>query len=562
MPSAADRKPAAAATAAKALSVLDHIGHSGEAPRFKDLAERTGLPKPTLHRMLSALLDFGLVRYRPSDQAYVLGHKVLELASRMRSEADIRTAAGAELLRLSQVTGEVAHLALLDGLQVVYADEQRAPQAIRAHYGAEKRLPLHCSAVGKALLAFLDPAQRDDVVGRLDLTRYTSATLTDASALRAELHLVKARGYAIDNEEHEAGTCCVAAPILDSQGEALAAIGVTGPAFRLPVDRRHELGSEVMAAATLVSERLRSSLPQRQRVRRMGSGIEQARCVLPATAFLGDSPVWDAAAQVLLWVDMLAPSLHRFDPRTGRDASLPLSTLVSCVALRERGGLIATTQNGFAFLDQATGTLTPLREVEQDRPNNRFNDGKCDRQGRFWAGTMSMVGEPAAAALYRLGHDLGVQKMEDRIGTTNGIAWSPDDRLMYFTETVRRTIYVYDFDPDCGRISNRRVFAQVPEQRGVPGGLTVDSDGFVWSANWDGWCVTRYDPNGQVERVVPLPVPRPTSCMFGGADLETLFITSARIRLSSSQLAHAPLSGSVFAVPAPARGIAEPAFKG
>jgi sugar lactone lactonase YvrE len=151
--------------------------------------------------------------------------------------------------------------------------------------------------------------------------------------------------------------------------------------------------------------------------------------------------------------------------------------------------------------------------------------------------------------------------MERNIGISNGLGWSPDDRLMYFTDTLARTIYVYDFDVDEGVIRNRRVFAQSPDNMGVPDGLAVDSEGFVWSAQWDGWQVIRYSPKGTIDRIVSLPVPRPTSCTFGGPDLSTLYVTSARIRLSGSQLAEAPLSGSVFAYESGVRGLPDNIFR-
>jgi sugar lactone lactonase YvrE len=145
---------------------------------------------------------------------------------------------------------------------------------------------------------------------------------------------------------------------------------------------------------------------------------------------------------------------------------------------------------------------------------------------------------------------------------SNGLGWSPDDRRFYFTDSGTRRIYVYDYDIETGAVAGRRTFVALPEGMGVPDGLAVDAEGFVWSAQWDGWCVTRYDPDGRVDRVINLPVPRPTSCAFGGPDLSTLYITSARIRLSAQQLAEAPLSGSVFALATATRGLPETPFAG
>jgi sugar lactone lactonase YvrE len=169
---------------------------------------------------------------------------------------------------------------------------------------------------------------------------------------------------------------------------------------------------------------------------------------------------------------------------------------------------------------------------------------------------------PGHGSLYRLDPDGGVTRMDEGFQVSNGLGWSPDNRHFYFTDSGQKRIYVYDFDLDRGLVANRRTFVQLPDGVGSPDGLAVDAEGFVWSAHWDGWCITRYDPDGKVDRVFNLPVPRPTSCAFGGPDLTTLFVTSARIRLSARQLAEAPLSGSVFAIQTGVRGLPDTPFAG
>lgn len=549
------RRRGSAATPLKALSLLDIVAASDRGLNFTDLLQASGLPKPTLHRMLQTLLESGLVRLRPADRTYAIGLKVLDLARRLRRDSEIRAAAQPSLAEVSAITGEATNLALLDGLHVAYADGHRTSQAIRTYYAADRRLPLHCSAVGKAILAFLDPQSAAAILGRLDLTAYTSATLTDLGALAADLAAVRSRGYAIDDQELELGIRCVAAPIIDVDGDVLSSIGMTGPVLRLSIERCHEIGADVMAAAAEISRRLRSQLSA-PTVRRVGAG-SPVTCVQPATAFLGDSPVWDSSAGVLWWVDILAPALHRLDPATGLGSSLPLTGLVSALALRQGGGFVAAAESSFALLGPESGVLQSVGDVEVREFGLRFNDGKCDRQGRFWAGTMSMARDASAACLYRLDPDGRAQLMESGIGTTNGLGWSPDDRIMYLTDSQRQAIFAYDFEPKSGGISKRRLFAEVPQDRGEPGGLTTDADGYVWSANWGGWCITRYAPDGRVDRIVPMPVPRPTSCSFGGPDLKTLYITSARIRLNSAQLAQAPLSGSVFGLATEVGGLEE-----
>ncbi len=238
-----------------------------------------------------------------------------------------------------------------------------------------------------------------------------------------------------------------------------------------------------------------------------------------------------------------------------------MTELVGAVVPRRGGGLIAATERAIRTI-APDGTVGTLCTPETDRPGNRFNDAKCDRAGRFWVGSLAIDTTPAKGALWRIDADGTATRMDDGHHISNGLGWSPDDRRMYFTDSGKRVIWVYDFDADAGTLSNRRPFVDVPESTGVPDGLAVDEEGFVWSAGWDGWNITRYAPDGRVDRVVHLPVPRPTSCAFGGPDRRTLFITTARIRLSAGLLAEAPLSGSILAVDVLVRGQAETRFAG
>jgi sugar lactone lactonase YvrE len=184
--------------------------------------------------------------------------------------------------------------------------------------------------------------------------------------------------------------------------------------------------------------------------------------------------------------------------------------------------------------------------IERNRPGNRTNDGKCDAIGRVWIGTMDAAERAFTGALYRIDQDGSPTLMLDDIGVSNGLDWSPDGTSLYYTDSMRRLIWRFPFDMQSGTLGSREVFANVPQDQGCPDGLTVDAEGFVWSAHWDGWRVTRYDPRGSVERVLRLPVPRVTSLCFGGPDLDTLYMTSARIGLTSEQLLEAPLSGALF----------------
>ena len=281
--------------------------------------------------------------------------------------------------------------------------------------------------------------------------------------------------------------------------------------------------------------------------------------LLPARNKLGEGPLWHPGEKALYWVDIEGDSFQCYFPDTGKQETFPVGQPVGCLAFREKGGLLLALRDGIGFWDLKTGSLEMITNPEESRENARFNDGKVDRQGRFWAGT---IGDDDQSALYRLDPNGSVHTMETGITISNGIGWSPDDKTMYYTDSAVRRIYAYDFNPASGEISNRRDFVKVPTTEGFPDGLTIDSEGFIWSAQWDGWRVTRYDPDGKVERVVYMPVQRPTSCVFGGEDLSLLFITSAWTGLHETDLREQPLAGDLFLIQTEITGKPVNYFKG
>jgi sugar lactone lactonase YvrE len=294
--------------------------------------------------------------------------------------------------------------------------------------------------------------------------------------------------------------------------------------------------------------------------------------IIETGAILGESPVWSVRDRVLYWVDIKAPAIHRFDPATRIDRSWPVAQEIGSIALRQGGGLVAALRDGFALIEPDLTTLEWITDPETDQPLNRFNDGKCDRQGRFWSGTMhDPPGPPETyferdpvGVLYRLDVDDSCHAMADGILVSNGLAWSPDGTAMYFTDSPRRTIWTYDCDPATGNLGQRRTFAEIPEApgRGTGDGATVDAEGFYWSAEFRGSRLVRYAPDGTADRTVDLPVSRPTSCAFGGDGLATLFVTSAKIMLNAAELAAEPLAGALFALDVGVGGLAEAEFTG
>jgi sugar lactone lactonase YvrE len=286
------------------------------------------------------------------------------------------------------------------------------------------------------------------------------------------------------------------------------------------------------------------------------SDIEQ---VLHIQNVLGEGPLWHPEEQALYWVDIQAHCFYRLDPATGQYKHFEVGMPVGALAFRAAGGLVLATKNGFAYWQPGSYPLDFIADPEADKPESRFNDGAVDRQGRFWAGTM---GKGPTSCLYRLDPDGSVHTMETGVEISNGIGWSPDNKIMYYTDTPKKIIYAYDFDPASGAIENRRTFVATPAEAGGPDGLTVDSEGFVWSARWDGWKITRYDPAGQVEREIQVPVQRPTSCTFGGPELNELYITSASTGLSEAEKAKQPMAGDILRLKTEIKGLPEPKFLG
>lgn len=294
--------------------------------------------------------------------------------------------------------------------------------------------------------------------------------------------------------------------------------------------------------------------------------------IIETGAILGESPVWSARDNALYWIDIKAPAIHRFDPATRTDTAWPVSQEIGSIALRQGGGLVAGLRDGLATVGTDMVTLDWIIDPEADKPINRFNDGKCDRQGRFWSGTMyDPPGPPDAyferepvGILYRLDGDHSCHLMEDNILVSNGLAWSPDGTVMYFTDSPRRTIWAYDFDTASGDLGERRVFAEIPQDpgRGTCDGATVDAEGYYWSAEFRGSRLVRYAPDGTVERTVDLPVSRPTSCAFGGHGMATLFVTSAKIMLSEAELAAEPHAGALLTLDVGVCGLPEAEFPG
>lgn len=533
----------------KGLSLLSMIAEAPHPLRFGELMRYSAMPKTTLHRILQTLIDYRLIRFDEPSQSYRLGLRLFEMAHKVWSEFDLRSAAEPELLRLRDLAEETTRLGVLEDESVLVIDQRDHVQAMRMANAVGSRLPAGASAIGKAMLAYRPPEELHAYLAARSLQPLTPNSILSPEEFHREMNLIKARGYAVSIEESTLGVSGVAAPILDHRGEAIGAISISGPAFRLPPDRLHTLGRDVIEAARRISGNVGETFMSiSNAVSPVHAVDSHVQCVIPSSAFLGEAPYWVAGSQSLLWVDILAPAINLSAVAGGETRATPLTELVGVVVPRRRGGYVAATQSGFRSLDLQTGQMATLATPPGGMTGRRFNDGKCDAMGRFWAGTLALDAAPDRGSLYRLDVDGSIHEIESGFHICNGLGWSQDSKLFYLADSGSRTIYVYDYDLMSGELSNKRPFITFDASDGTPDGLAVDEKGYVWCAMWDGWAVKRIAPDGTVDRTIDLPIPRPTSCAFGGSDLKTLYITSARIRLSATQIAAAPLSGSVFSL--------------
>lgn len=279
--------------------------------------------------------------------------------------------------------------------------------------------------------------------------------------------------------------------------------------------------------------------------------------VLAPGARLAEGPIWDARSERLVWVDVLANRVYLTDTNTGASDEIETPLHVGAVVPRAGGGFVAALQDGFWVIGM--GPPEVITRVPEARLSLRFNDGKCDPAGRFWAGTMAYDESPAAGALYRLGPDGRARRVLDGVSISNGLAWSTDGLTMYYIDSPTQRIDAFSFAPSTGEISDRRMLVRIPPEAGVPDGMTIDAEGGLWVALWGGSAVHRY-LDGRLDRVVQLPVSNPTSCAFGGPGLDELFVTSASEWLSVRERAAQPLAGSIFRLRPGVRGIPPTTF--
>lgn len=275
----------------------------------------------------------------------------------------------------------------------------------------------------------------------------------------------------------------------------------------------------------------------------MARGMGDFTVACDTADVLGEGPIWDPRLRRLMWLDLERALVHSVGAVDGDVESQPVSSSLTAIGLRAAGGYVVAARAGLGFWSPGWREMEVVEHPERERGVGRFNDGAVDPWGCFWAGS---TGPGASSALYRLDPDRSVRTMRTGITVSNGLDWSPDARTMYFTDSRACCITVFDLDPADGSIVGERPFVSTVGEPGVPDGLAVDEDGFVWSVRWGGAAIYRYDPRGRLDRKIPLPMRYPTSCAFGGDELDCLFVTSASAPFVDEDRSQQPLAGSVL----------------
>lgn len=531
----------------KALNLLDLIAASPGEHRAQSLADELGLPRSTVYRIINTLQQRGLVRVEASGQGYFPGFRFLEYAQAVWPIPDLPMLAMTEIRWLHELSGETVYFAAPGGANMIIIQKIMSLYPISTGAPLGSLRPLYCSGMGKAHLAALAPAEREALIGRMSFERVTDRTITDPAQLRAQLDVFRLRGYAIDDEEFMEGVRCVSAAVPGDGDVPLGAFTVSGPCYRMTLERAHQLGPEVATAARRLGEAVRRQGGVRPRARPDGGQVPLAS---NGRSFLGKSPSWDAATGSLLWLDALAPAIMRSG--AGESPAPPRSEVMAqftapAMALTAigEGRWFVATEKGAMIVDR-NARFTSLSPA---LPLDLLAGLTCachDPDGQIWLGIGETSASPTGPGLYRLADGKPVLEAELPAAPTD-ILIDPAGRYLYAALREAGEIVRFRIGPD-GTCAGRETVARVDAIHGRPMALTLEEPDHLWVALWDGWSLARLRRDGSDMRLLSLPVPRPTGLTFGGEDGDLLYVTSGRIGLTPQQIAEAPASGGVFAL--------------
>ncbi|MDE1169523.1 MAG: IclR family transcriptional regulator C-terminal domain-containing protein [Pseudomonas sp.] len=508
----------------KAMDVLEAIGSRPEGVSQAELAVQMGLPRTTLYRIIASLIDRGMIRRDPVRKVYRLGFRYLELVRNAYLMPDLVAAASFELRALRDLTGETSYLAVLDGNQVMSLERCDGAHTQRSAAAMGQSKPVYCTGQGKAILAALDEARREEVLKGLTLAALTPLTITDRRQLQAELKITRARGYAIDDEEIVLGVRCVAAAIRDNAGKVRGALSVAGPAYRLTLNRLELLGPELADAARRVGSQLSES-----QVRLTDS---EAQLVPGPWSFHGAFARWCDATQRLFWADTLAPAIRVLDAQGERIVARFDGPI--CALELHRDGLMVGHASGWSLID-ASGLEHPLAHW----PGKRLLSLAVHPCGSLWA----CLATPTGCEIGEL--DVQGELLEPRAfqEPVSAFGWDAKGESLYAVGPDSGSIFVLR-----GQGGGVRRLATLPKGSGRLSGLALDSQGGVWTTLRDGWSLVRFAADGSLDRMIGLPVPSPTDLAFCGPSNDTLYITTSRHDLAMEALGNAPASGHLLHV--------------
>jgi IclR family transcriptional regulator, acetate operon repressor len=506
----------------KALDVLDLVGNAPAGLSQNDISEQLALPRTTVYRLLATLVTRGFLRRDPVRKVYCLGFRCFEMARQTHAMPDLVAAAATELRALRDLTGETSYLATLEGSEVISLERYDGAHSQRSSAALGQRKPLYCTSQGKAILSAMAPEARDALVRDITLKPLTPYTHTDRRRLQADLKIIAARGWSMDDEEIVLGVRCVGAPVVDPGGHVRGAISVAGPAWRITRERAELLGPEVAEAA----RRIGAQMGKPSSV----VGDPETMAIEGPWAFQGGLPRWCPTTGRLYWADLLAPALRCFD---GSQDRLLLNVEAPILGLAFRDGDLVLAHEAGVLRITPEGLSAPLTTW----PGGTLLALCNAPDGKLWAAMAttqdgSVIGEIQPGGLFDPYWTL------DEL--VQALCWDPAGEHLYATAPGSGSLLMLR----TGSSAVRRL-ASLPKGSGRVSGLAIDAQGGAWTALRDGWSVVRVAPDGSLDRVMGLPVSCPTDVALAG---ERLYITTARQPVALDALEKAPLSGRLLCV--------------
>lgn len=525
----------------KALGLLDIVKTAASGMDMSGLVKESGLARPTAYRMVAALVEEGFLAQDASGRTVKLGPKLLELAQTVWSDGDLRSAAMVELERLVMGrSGARAQLFVRSGQQMTCIEEALGNG--RSGHQIGQSCPVLESAAGRAVIAFGAWGQIDEELQAL----LPGTPTVNLSVLKTELGVARSRFYAMYGDE-AAGQMAVSAPVFDFTGKPVAALVLELPYAADDTMSKHSAGASVLQAARSVS-RARGGYPFGLDVPGSHSPSlnPETKVLAQATCLIGDSPVLDPRSGTIAFIDILGPSVMRLSKGQTSATRVALDEVAGALVELRDHQLLLAQQTKLSLVD-SDGGISYLRSVSGLPSGYRYNDGVCDSEDRVWLGVMDMAASRGVGMLHCYETLDSDPRVLPGFSLPNGMAFSSDGKRLFVIDSMEKALFVFDYDPKIGTAKLDRQIALLPESVGRPSGLTLSSDGTLFTCHWDGGEVLALNMAGETLRSYPLPVPRPSGIAID-EQAKRLIVTTARARLSESDLERFPLSGALFEI--------------